>query len=199
MELAFYRALLRWTFRRPDVPKGATAIGYSQLSAPLIWLWIFASALEVVVLDVLVHKFSPWDWIRLPLLVLGIWGLVFMLGMLASDRMRPHLLTATTLHIRNGGRTDVAVPRDAIAAVRMAEGDLPGLVKAVHVEEDDDEDGDTLHIGVSSRTNVELELTGPTLLSTPLGEVRVSRVGMWVDEPRTLPAVLGISRSVDAG
>jgi hypothetical protein len=180
LELALYRSLVRWIVRRPDVPAGATPIGYSRLAAPMIWLWIFGSATEVVVIEVVLRQFDA-GWtqaIRLPLLGIGIWGLLWMVGMLAAYRVRPHLLTESTLRIRNSARTWVDVPLEAIAATRTAEHELPGLVKAVHQE-----DG-LLLVGVSSRTNLEVELTAPTVLSTSKGTRTAERVGLWVDEPR---------------
>ena len=106
-ELALYRSLTRWVARRPDVSCGAKPIGYSRLVAPMLWLWIFGSMVEVVAVElVLRHLDQPWAAaVRVPMLLLGIWGVVWMLGVLASYRVRPHLLTDTELRIRSGART----------------------------------------------------------------------------------------------
>ncbi|WP_148573186.1 hypothetical protein [Nocardioides caldifontis] len=186
LELALYRSLVRWVARRPDVPAGATAIGYSRLAGPMLWLWIFGSATEVVVVEVVLRQVDqPWaEAIRLPLLALGVWGVLWMLGMLASYRVRPHLLTPTELHARSGARTRLAVPLHAVVATRLVEHELPGVVRSLHVE-----DGTAL-VGVSSRTNLELVLTGPTTVPSSAGELTVSRVGLWVDDPREVAAVL---------
>lgn len=186
LELALYRSLGRWIARRPDVPSGSTPITYAQLVGPMLWLWIFGSATEVVVVEVLLRQ-SDAAWaaaIRTPLLVLGIWGVLWMLGMLASYRVRPHLLTGDRLRIRNGARTWVDVPLAAVAGTRADEHELPGVIKALHFE-----DG-LLLVGVSSRTNLELTLTGPTVLHTSKGEIVADRVGLWVDDPRTVAGQL---------
>ncbi|MGA9747428.1 MAG: hypothetical protein WBQ50_08240 [Nocardioides sp.] len=120
--------------------------------------------------------------LRLPLLVVGIWGVLWMLGMLASYRVRPHLLLDDHLRIRNGARTWVSVPLDSVVSVRAAEHELPGIITAVH------QDDGLLLVGVSSRTNLELALAGPTVLSTSKGEMTADRVGLWVDEPRAVTA-----------
>ena len=65
LEITLYRALGRWVVRRPDVPAGTVPIGYSRLVAPMLWLWIFGSAVEVVVLDVLLSRW--WTPLRIPL------------------------------------------------------------------------------------------------------------------------------------
>ena len=185
-EVTLYLALGRWIARRPDVPAGTTPIGYSRLVAPMLWLWIFGSATEVVVLDVLLSRW--WRPLRIPLLVVGIWGLVWMLGMLAAYRTRPHLLGETSLQVRDGIHARVDVPLARIASVRSVDHELPGLLKSVHVEGEGD--GAILLIGVGSRTNLELVLTGPTTLETPHGPTTVARVGLWVDEPREVAALL---------
>jgi hypothetical protein len=180
LELALYRSLARWIARRPDVPAGVTPIGYAQLVGPMLWLWIFGSATEVVVLDVVLRSVEA-DWaeaIRLPLLAIGIWGVLWMVGMLAAYRVRPHLLTDDRLRIRNSARTWVDVPLSAVEAIRAVGHELPGIVRAVHHE-----DG-LLLVGVSSRTNLELILTSPTVLRTSRGKMTADRVGLWVDAPR---------------
>lgn len=182
LELALYLSLARWLLRRPDVPAGAQPIGYSQLAAPVVALWIFGSAVEVVVADVLLSRLLP--ALRMPVLFIGVWGLLWMLGLLASYRVRPHLLTATELRIRSGARTRAEVPVDTIRSTSLAEHDLPGVVRSLHVEDD------LLLVGVSSRTNLRLELTGPTPVRTNKGTVTVSRVGLWVDDPRATAAQL---------
>ena len=88
LELALYRSLARWVARRPDVPSYATPIGYAQLVGPMLWLWIFGSATEVVVIEVVLREVDAgWaEAIRLPLLVVGIWGVLWMLGLMAAYR-----------------------------------------------------------------------------------------------------------------
>ncbi|KRF12814.1 hypothetical protein [Nocardioides sp. Soil796] len=68
---------------------------------------------------------------------------------------------------------------------RTGGSELPGIIKTLHL------DGDLLLLGVSSRTNVELVLRAPTVLSTSQGEMTAARVGLWVDEPRDVAQLLG--------
>ncbi|MET1058333.1 MAG: hypothetical protein ABWX84_01965 [Nocardioides sp.] len=186
LELALYRSLGRWVARRPDVPRGATPIGYSRLVVPMLWLWIFGSSVEVVVVEVVLrHVDQAWAAaVRVPLLVLGVWGVLWMLGMLASYRVRPHLLTDTDLRVRSGARTWLDVPLEAVASSRPVEHELPGVLRSLHVD-------DALAlVGAGGRTNLELVLAGPTTVSSSMGELTVGRVGLWVDEPREIAAQL---------
>lgn len=186
LELALYRSLGRWVARRPDVPRGATPIGYSRLVVPMLWLWIFGSSVEVVVVEVVLrHVDQAWAAaVRVPLLVLGVWSVLWMLGMLASYRVRPHLLTDTDLRVRSGARTWLDVPLEAVASSRPVEHELPGVLRSLHVD-------DALAlVGAGGRTNLELVLAGPTTVSSSMGELTVGRVGLWVDEPREIAAQL---------
>ena len=188
LELALYRSLARWVVRRPDVPAGTTPIGYAQLVGPMLWLWIFGSATEVVAIELVLREVeAAWaQAVRLPLLGIGVWGVLWMVGMMASYRVRPHLLADDRLRVRNGARTWVEVPVSAVLAAHPREHQFPGLVRSVHHE------AGTLLIGVSSRTNLELELTRPTVLHTSRGEMTVERVGLWVDAPRDVARQLGM-------
>ncbi len=180
-EVALYRSLARWVARRPDVPAGTMPIGYGQLAGPMMWLWIFGSAVEVAVLDVVLHRWLP--AVRIPFLVLGVWGVVWMLGLLASMRVRPHLLDDTHLVVRSGARTRVVVPLAALESVRGAGHEVPGLVRTLQ-----EQDG-LLLVGMGE-TNLELTLATPTALETSRGPWTVERVGLYVDAPREVAATL---------
>ena len=66
------------------------------LESLVIWLFIFVSAVEVVAVELLL----PWESLRLPFLVIGIWGLVWMLGLLASITVHWHLVSDVGLRVR---------------------------------------------------------------------------------------------------
>ncbi|WP_243059777.1 hypothetical protein [Nocardioides sp. SR21] len=186
LELAVYRALARMVARRPDVPLGAVPIGYGQLVTPMLWLWIFGSAVEVVVLEVVLrHLEAGWaEAIRLPALVVGLWGLLWMLGLLAAHRVRPHLLTEDRLVVRAGLRVWVEVPLATVVAVRAVEQELPSTIWSLHQADE------LVLVGVSGRCNLELELAAPTALATSKGELVAGRLGLWVDDARAARALI---------
>lgn len=179
-EVAIWRMLGRWITRRPDVPNTATAVGYSQMVAPVMWVWIIASGGEAIAMELILRSIDT-GWahvVRVPLLVVGIWGTLWMLGLMASFRVRPHLILEDRLRIRSGPRKWIDVPHAAIKSFRATEHDFSGMTKTFH-----EEDG-LLLVGVGRRTNVELVLTEPTTLATHDGDRIADRVGLWVDEPR---------------
>jgi hypothetical protein len=182
-EVAIYVALWRWIARRPAVPPSATAIPYSRLATPMVWLFIWGSAIEVVAVDLVVHHFG-WTTVRIPLLAVGIWSVVWMLGLLAAMRTRPHVLSSTDLRLRAGLRGELVLPLAAVDEVTLRETELSSTIRNFEVTDD------TLLVGVSGRTNVQLTLGGPTTLFTPKGATEVERVGMWVDDPRSVAGLL---------
>lgn len=107
-------SLARWIARRPDVPAGAVAIGYSRGTLGVPAALAVAATIELVA----VHLLVPWPAVRLVLDLLGAYGLVMVLGWLAGRIVRPHLLTAGELVLRSGPHTCARVPIDAVAAVR---------------------------------------------------------------------------------
>ncbi|MFW3171695.1 hypothetical protein [Geodermatophilus sp. CPCC 206100] len=54
---------------------------------PVLLTFIVVSAAEVVVVDVLVQR---WPAVRIPLLVVGIWGVIWMCGLLFGMVTRLH-------------------------------------------------------------------------------------------------------------
>lgn len=195
LELAIWVALGRWVLRRPDVPAGATPVGYAQLVAPVMWLWILGSFAEVVALELILRSIeATWaEVVRIPLFIVGTWGALWMLGVMAAMKVRRHLVLPDRVEVRYGPRVRVVVPRAAITGARAAEHEFEGIVRTVH-----EEDG-LLLVGVNTRTNVELALAGPTALATHDGERTAERVGLWVDDPRAFVRLMAERDATMAG
>jgi hypothetical protein len=178
-ELGLYRSLFRWVTRRPDVPSDAVAFAYIGAVAALLWAFIFGSATELVVL----HLILPWETVRIIVDVLSIWGLAWMLGMMASFRVHPHLVSDSGLRIRHGAATDITVPWDDIATVRVRERSRD---KSRAVQLDKDEGSAVLNVVIASRTNVEITLRGPIVVPLRTGEESVTEFRFYVDDAREL-------------
>lgn len=183
LEIQLYIAFGRWVARRPHVPEGATAWGYSRLVTPVIWLWIFASAAELP----LAHVLVPWHGVRLTLLVIGAWGLIWMIGMLASLKVYPHLADADGLRLRYGKFADLRIPWNAVSSVRMVDvGESEWSLRALRPKETPT--GVDLHVPVNDRANVHIRLTEPTPVRTAKGPLTITALTFWVDEPREFVA-----------
>jgi hypothetical protein len=181
-EFNIYKSLLRWLLRRPSIPAGFEPVGYAQLATPVLTLWIFGSALELP----LVHLLVPWPTVRIPLLIIGVWGLLWMVGVLAGLRSYPHLLGSETLHIRNGALHDIAIPWEAIAQVTTGDRSLPSSMWVLQPQET--EDGTYLNVAVSGQVNVHLALRERLAVHTRKGDMVVTGLSLWVDQPREMAA-----------
>jgi hypothetical protein len=183
-ELNIYKSLLRWLLRRPSIPAGFAPVRYAQQATPVIALWIFGSALELP----LVHVLVPWEAVRITLLILGGWGLLWMVGVLAGLRSYPHLLGSDTLRIRNGAMHDIGIPWDAIARVTTHERSLPSSMWVLQPQAT--EHGVRLNVGVSGHVNVHVDLRSELELRTRKGLLGVTSISFWADEPRRVATLI---------
>jgi len=182
-EYRLYRSLVRWVVRRPDHggPE-EEPFTYARSVAPALWLWIFASAAEVP----LMHLLLPWDSARLALLVLGIWGLVWMVGLLASLYVYPHLMGPRELRVRNGASHDVTVRWDQVDSIAYHRRDATSSVWALQPRQL--ERGVELQVVASGQVNVRVRLRGPTIVSTAKGGMEIVELSFFADDPRPLVA-----------
>ncbi|MCF7550239.1 hypothetical protein [Pseudonocardia sp. WMMC193] len=177
MERDGWASLGRWVRRRPDVEPGTQTFAYHGATLPLMIVFTVVSALEVVAVDVMVPWSPAWLWLRVTLLVVGVWGVTFALGMVAGVLVHPHTVGPDGIRIRGGRALDIRLPIPAIARVRAARRTRDG--RSVQVE-----DG-VLHLPAASQTTVEIELTEPRALTVPrLGEVTVRAVHLHADDAR---------------
>ena len=176
-ELAMWRSLYRWVFRRPRTrTPGGVAFPYTGVVSPLLWAFIAVSAVELAVL----HLLLPWPMVRLVVDIISIYGLIWMFGLMASLRAHPHVAEETGLRLRSGTNVDLEIPWDAIAAVRVR---TRGLEKSKGVQF---EDG-VLKLAMMSRTDLEVVLNEPRVLPVPkTNGAPASELHFAVDEPKKL-------------
>lgn len=177
-EIAMYVALLRWIFRRPAVPRGSRRITYHKLVTPVLALWIFASAAEVP----LFHVITPWATVRIVLLAVSVWGLVWMLGYFASLRVYPHLVSDTALTVRSGALTRIELPWDAVESVKQSRRDIEG--RSARVEDE------TLLLPINGQANVLVTLRSERDLRLPRRTVSARKIALWADDPKDLLAAV---------
>jgi hypothetical protein len=172
LEIGIWRSLFLWTFRRvPGMHPGAAAFSYSRQVAPVIAAFIFVSLVELPV----VHLLIPWDAVRLVVLILSVWGLLWMVGMLASVKVFPHLLDDAGLRIRYGTQVDLFVPWESVERVVARRGSVD-TQRHLHVE-----DG-VASVPVMKMTRADVELRRP--LSVAGREV--TKLRLYADDPRAL-------------
>lgn len=187
-ELAIYRNAFRWVTRRYDVPAGSTPYPYVGAVSVLLWAFIIGSSVELVAF----HFIIPWEPVRLAADVLGIWGVLWMVGLSGSLHVHPHLVTDEGLRIRNGHNVDVLVPWDRIATVRRRE---RSREKSRALQVDEVEGGpDVLCVVVASRTEIELVLSRPIRYAVRGTEREIGEIRFLAEDPRALVAEIERTR-----
>ncbi len=181
MELGIWQSLYRFAARRPRVPTGSTGFTYHQAVLAVLVTFIVVSAVELVVVDVLVHR---WPLVRIPLLIVGVWGLLWMSGLLAAMVTRPHAVGPEGIRARYATDVDVELPWDAIDAVvrrtRTREEKAPRLAHG----------DDVLHLWMQDRTNVDVDLDRPVDIRLPEGTATVRRISLFADDPTAFLAAV---------
>ncbi len=151
------------------------AIGYVDIVRTTIYIWIGASALELVA----VHFLIGWPWLRWTLLILSVWGLIWMFGYLAGLIVYPHLITQDRVIVRNGHTIRVEIPAEAIMLASTATRSTAGS----RVVQTDEKEPLHLYIAVSGQVNVHLRLNRELSADLPGGRYRFTEVSFWADEP----------------
>ena len=182
VELSIYASIARFVARRPAVPSGAAGFSFHRPVLAILVIFIALSAVEIPIIDLIVH---PWPAVRIPFLVLGIWGLTWMFGLLCAYLIRPHTVGPDGIQVRGGLEIDLALGWDDIASVaRNTRTDEPKSPKIVET------DGSrTLLLRMNNETNIEIEFERPTVLRLPGhgaagGEQTLTAIRIWVDEPQ---------------
>lgn len=122
LEIGIWRSLAHWTTRRvPGRGPEVQAFPYAREVTPILLAFIWGSMLEIVI----VHLLLPWETPRLIALAIGIWGLLWMAGLLASMRVFQHLVGPSCLRIRSGTTVDVQIPWDIVERIGVQRGRAP--------------------------------------------------------------------------
>ncbi len=183
MERATWVNLARWITRRPAVPDGAEGFPYAAAMNPVLIAFIAVSAIEIPV----AHLLIPWTWLQIIVLIIGIWGLGWMVGLLATVQLHPHLADGTGIRIRNANRADLAIPWEAVASVGQR---LRSLDSGKTLQLEETRGGTAVIVCVTSQTNVELRLDRPVIFELPQGPVEAIEVRCYADDPAALAAAI---------
>ncbi|MFK4762672.1 hypothetical protein ACI3KS_17225 [Microbacterium sp. ZW T5_45] len=180
MELRVYESIGRAIIRRPAVPHGAIGFHYHQPVQTILIVFIVLSALEIPIIDLIVH---PWPVVRIAFLILGIWGLTWMIGLLCGFFMRPHTVGPDGILVREGLEISISLRWDDIASVsRVRNVDEPKSPKVA------ESDGITsLSVRMQDETNVEIALEHAVTVRLPGrqpkgGAHAVEVIRFWVDD-----------------
>jgi hypothetical protein len=171
-EIRVFGSLARKVRRRPDIPAGATALRYGAAMRPLLWCMIIVSIVEVGVVELIV----PWATLRWILVILGVYGLIWVLGFAASFTVNPHTVSSAALRLRFAFLADITIPAELLASASRN-------VSGGHRHTVEPADGE-LALSVMGYTDVVVELTEPYAVDLGRkGTAQVSRVRFQADQP----------------
>ncbi|QUQ62434.1 hypothetical protein [Kutzneria sp. CA-103260] len=109
------RCLVAWALRRPEDP---SAFAYGRGFRPLVHVLLAMSIVEGLVVEFVLGAVLPgtfWPWL---LLALHVYGVLWILGLLASLTTRPHQLLPDALVLRDSTFSELTIPLSAITSVK---------------------------------------------------------------------------------
>ena len=176
-------SLLRWAFRRVRLADDEFAYHARSILRAILPMVILTYPIELLVVDLLAQAWSPWGWMKRALLVLGVYAILWLLGLYASLVALPHRLEENGLRLRHGvfaeGFVSYGEIEEAARAGRRAPSFGDGLS---HVPEED-----ALFIAVGGRTSVTLRLRTPRSVMGFLKESKPARLlHLAADDPERL-------------
>jgi hypothetical protein len=183
-ELKGTHSLLLWARRRRSgVPPGAVEVTYHREQTFMMSLFLFAMIVEAAGIEILLRGVGAPDWLRLPILVIDLYGILLVSAVYAACVTRPHVITDDELRLRYGAFFDLRIPRERIVSVRLTRNrDEEGMIRV--------QDG-TLAVVVGSQTNVIVELDEPITVVRPMGgRAEASTIRFFADTPDPVPAAL---------
>ncbi|MBL3687082.1 hypothetical protein D3248_09015 [Leucobacter zeae] len=195
MELRIYESLWRAVARRPRIAEGAVGFRYHRPVFTVLIIFMVLSAIEIPIIDAIVHRWPP---VRIGFLILGIWGLTWMIGLFCAYLTRPHTVGPEGLRIREGLELDIPVAWEEFASIRIdrlaeesidpTSTDKPGRVFAYEGER-------TCAVWVGGETNLAVAFEHPVAIRLPGlapkgGVHEVDRLRFWADEPEALLAAV---------
>lgn len=189
LELGIYAGIGRAIVRRPAIPAGGAWFSYHRPILTILVIFIVLSAVEIPIFDLIVHR---WPVVRIVVLILGIWGLTWMVGYLCAMLMRPHVVGSDGIRARSGIEIDIPLPWDDIAWVEIArrvdEEKAPRII--------DQEGRATLALRIGNSTNILILLERPSTVRLPGlapkgGEHSVQGVRLWADDPKAFLRAVG--------
>ena len=116
----FYYALFSWR-SKPHVPEDARAFTLHEKTghADLFYAVAALSVFEIFPVHLLLHHWRPaLAWIATGL---SLYGMIWLIGLARSFRLRPGLIGPDYLDVRYGLLFRLRIPRENLAAVRRAE------------------------------------------------------------------------------
>lgn len=178
-EFRMLGALVDGIRRRRHAGPGDRVVAYVGRLRGILIAMIAISIVELAVVEFLV----PWAWLRWTLLILGVYGLIWVLGFAFSAQTRPHLVDAERLRLRMAVWADITVPLGTLSKAG------PGGI-ASHDRDVEAGDG-KLAVSVLGVTNMSLTFAEPVEVDCgKAGRHAVRYVRFYADDQESATAAI---------
>jgi hypothetical protein len=164
---------------------GEEQFGYVGVIKPILGVFIVLSAVEIPIFDLIMVNVVPWRPARWIVLGLGVWGLLWMIGLLATMTIHPHVAGDRGIRVRHGAGVDFTVPWDDVASIKKSYRSLTSN-KSVQFEQDGERR--VLNVGVGKQTSIDVRLHRPMIFELPDGPSDpVDEVRLYADDADGFP------------
>lgn len=184
MELDGWRSLYLLALKRTSAPAGAKVFSYYLEMRTILFVFLGLSAIEIPIFDLALTR---WPAVRWPLLILGIWGFLFMLGIYAGLRVHPHFVTDKELVVYAGPGFRLAIPKEQIYSAFF---DQRTFETSKGIQVDELEGEPRVNLVTMSQANISLELRRPILVSKGSKAYEVRHIAFFADDAKALVEAL---------
>ncbi|TLS47311.1 hypothetical protein FE633_04565 [Streptomyces montanus] len=160
-ELRLFVSLVLWVARRTHGVGAGRAFGYARGQGAMMFGFAFVCVVETIAMAVLLRDHPTLHRI---MLFLDVYTVVIVVELYAASVVRPHVLDASYLRLRNAAHVDLRIPLERVASVRRE-------TRNTHEKLPDE-----LNLAVGAQTTITLELTETVRHFTFLGRRRDVRV-----------------------
>ena len=153
LEPRLWVCLLRWASRRARPGDDDFSYHKRSLAGALLIVVVLTTPVELLIWEILV----PWAWLRIALLVLGIYALIWVFGFYASLAVLPHRLEEDGLRLHYGAFAQGFIPYSEIEKIerKTRKAPKPGDGLQTHPEES------ALYLATGGKTDLTLRLRTP--------------------------------------
>ncbi len=183
LEPRLWACLLRWASRRMRPGEDDFSYHKRSLAGGLLMVVVLTTPVELLIWEILV----PWAWLRIALLVLGIYALFWVLGFYASLIVLPHRLEEDGLRLHYGAFARGLIPYSEIEKIERnaRKARKPGDGLQTHPEEN------ALYLAMGGKTDLTLRLRTPQAID---GLFRTSEpattIHLSADQPEKMTSKL---------
>ena len=191
LEPRIWMYLYRWVARRrPPAPNEFSYRGRSIMGA-LMAVVLITGPVEILLIELLV----PWEWVRWTVLILGLYGAIWVAGLYASMRVRPHLLDTSGLRLYHGMLAEGFIPYADISEVQQGRRPVRSRSEGLMYVP---QEGAT-YLPMGGRTDVTLLLNRPVAVEGLLSSVPpATTIHLAVDDPGHFADALNRQRALIA-